>query len=406
MTAFRLPASAPARWLEAGRQWLGVAVLCLPLAACGASGPDENRHAQPPASGGQGEPQKASTGLEGAVAGLVQSLGSEDDEERQRAIDALAAMGPPVIDLVAVVLRDPSAEQRAGAVEVLSEIGGPPTVPPLLEALRDSSEDVRLMAVEALGEVRDPRAVQPLLELYGRDEDAQVRYECLTSLGLIGDPAAAPLLVRETRDDHPFVRVWAIDALCTMNDAQAAERALALLGDSDRGVRRRVLRACRRALDNAEGHRALLAIALHDEDVDLAVFARFDLRSYLEGPGGAQLAEEIRAPAVSALQAGSADMLRAALLLGELRDGRATTRLIEALHDPNHVIRDHATLLLGRIGDPRAVPGLIETLNDPLPMIRATAHNSLAWIAADGDPRAQEAVKAYTGPKFSRPVPR
>jgi HEAT repeat protein len=355
--------------------------------------------------GSAAEPQKPS-GLEGAVAGLVQSLGSEDDDERQRAIDALAAMGPPVVDLVAVVLRDPSAEQRAGAVEVLSEIGGPAAVPPLLEALRDSSEDVRLMAVEALGKTRDTRAVQPLVELYGRDENAQVRYECLTSLGLIGDRAAAPLLVRETRSDDVYARMWAIDALCVMNDAQAAERAQALLGDTDSRVRRQVLHACRRALDNRDGHQALLAVALHDEDVDLTALARFDLRRYLEGPGGAQLAEQIRAPAASALQSGNADALRGALLLGELHDARATTRLIEALHDPNPVIRDHAALLLGRIGDPRAVPGLIETLNDPLPMIRATAHNSLVWIAADGDPRAREAIKTYTGPKYSRPIPR
>jgi HEAT repeat protein len=262
------------------------------------------------------------------------------------------------------------------------------------------------MAVEALGKTRDTRAVQPLLELYGRDDNAQVRYECLTSLGLIGDRAAAPLLVRETRSDDVYARMWAIDALCAMNDAQAGERAQALLGDTDRRVRQHVLHACRRSFDNPDGHRALLALALHDEDVELTALARFDLRSYLEGPGGAQLAEEIRAPAASALQAGDTDALRGALLLGELHDKRATTRLIEALHDPNHVTRDHAALLLGRIGDPRAVPGLIETLNDPLPMIRATAHNSLAWIAADGDPRAQEAIKAYTGPKYSRPIPR
>jgi HEAT repeat protein len=378
-------------------------LLCAALAAaCGGAGREE--------SGKPAEPQPqagAESALKAAVDALVESLGSDDDEKRQEAIESLAAMGAPAIDLVAPALRDPSVERRSGAVEVLAEIGGPAAVPPLLEALGDASEDVRLLAVETLGQIRDPRAVQPLLALYGRDEDAQVRYECLTSLGLIGDPAAAPLLVREARSNDPYARVWAIDALCVMGDARAGELARTLLEDSDRGARRRVLRSCGRALDNPAGHKALLAIALHDEDIALAIFARLDLVKHLEGEAGTRLAEEVRAAALKALNAGGGDALRAAFLLGELRDARATSTLIAALDDPNHLVRDHAALLLGRIGDPRAVPALIKMLNDPLPMIRATAHHSLSWFAADGDARAQEAVQAYTGPKLSgRPVPR
>lgn len=393
--------------LELGRRCLGVTLLCAQLLACEADGPDESRKAQAPQGGNETVQQGSSTALESAVAGLIESLGADDDDKRQQAIDSLAAMGSPVIDLVAAALRDPSAERRTGAVEVLSEIGGTVTVPPLLEALQDASEDVRLMAVEALGEIRDPRAVQPLLELYGRDENKQVRYECLTSLGAIGDPAVAPLLARETQSDDPYVRVWAIDALCVMGDARARELALLSLKDSYRGVRRRVLRSCARVLDTPAGQEALLDVALHDEDVELAIWARQALIKQMQGPSGtSDRTEQVRAAAVKALNARGADALRAAFLLGELGDARATARLIAALDDPNPLVRDHAAHLLGRIADPRAVPPLIRALDDQVPMIRATAHSSLTWFAKDGDERARKAIESYTGPKLPQPLPR
>jgi HEAT repeat protein len=201
--------------------------------------------------------------------------------------------------------------------------------------------------------------------------------------------------------------VWAIDALCVMNHPRAPEIARTSLAASNQPVKRRVLKSCVPALNSAAGHRALLDVALHDEDLALAISARLNLVRYLQGQGGSEsLAAEIRTAAAEELNREGGDTLRAALLLGELRDPRATTRLIEALGDSNPYARDHAALVLGRIGDPRAVAPLIDVLDDKLPMVRATVHNSLAWFAADGNEQARAAVESYTGPKFSRPVPR
>jgi len=384
-----------------------VPLLCAALVACGGAGRDEEGSPGEPQAGAEVEKEPASDALGSAVAGLIRSLGADDDEKRQEAIDALVAMGTPVVDVVAAALTDEDADLRSGAVEVLGAIGGAETVPALLIALQDSSEDVRLPAVEALGKVRDRRAVQPLLDRYQQDEDAQVRLECLTSLGAIGDPQAGPLLEKEAGSEDPHVRVWAVDALCVMNHPRAPEIARASLAESDQPVKRRVLRSCVRALDTAAGHRALIETALHDEDLALAISARLNLVRYLQGEGGSEaLAAEIRTAAGEELERDGGDTLRAALLLGELRDPRASTRLIEALGDSNPYARDHAALLLGRIGDPRAVAPLIDLLDDKLPMVRATAHNSLAWFATDGNEQARAAVEAYSGPKFSRPVPR
>jgi len=327
-----------------------------------------------------------------AVANLLASAAKRDPAELDPLVDALAALGPAAIPhLVDAGLRDPNEDVRGAVVEALGKIGGEDAGPALLAALKDENSDIRQKAVEQLGELRVKSAAKPLLDQYQRDKDPQVRYECLTSLGLIGDPVAADLLLKETRSEDPYVRMWAADGLCEMGDQHASAVALALLHDPDRYVREQVLRSCVRALDTPEGHQALIAMALSD-DFQISVWVRRDLHSYVESGGGkTEVADTIRAAALRALQGDQA--VRGALLLGDLADPVATDRLIEALHDPDQWVRHHAAFLLGRIGEGRAVPPLIEALGDPVPLVSATARQALQEFAKRGDTRAAEAIK-------------
>jgi len=259
--------------------------------------------------------------------------------------------------------------------------------------------------VEGLGGLADRRAVQPLLEQFAKDDNAQVRYECLTSIGLIGDPSTVDFLVQGTSDTDQFVRLWAMDALCQMGDPHAQQRAIVLVHDPNAAVRDQVIHACGDAFNTPDGRRELIQLALNADDFPTTVWARRHLTGFVEkGPDGAQLAEQIRAAALPALKGPHA--VRAAMLLGDLGDRAATEPLIAALRDPDWLVRHHATFLLAKLRDRRAVPALITTLNDKVEIVAASAYNAIECFADDGDPRARAAVHNYKGKKFTQRLPR
>ena len=353
--------------------------------------------------GGEHSDQIASP-VDASVARLLHAV-ADDPNESEDAVGALAALGSPAIPGLTAGLRDPDEDVRLVAIQALGKIGGADVVEPLLTALNDPDENLRVEAVRTLGVIRSRRAVQPLLEQYAKDGSPQVRYECLTTLGLIGDPAAVDTFVKGTADGDPYTRMWSMDALCQMGDAHAPALAVPLLDDSNVYVRRQVLYSCGAAFDTPEGRNGLLHAALTNSDFECTVWARRHLMTYVEkDPDGAQLKEEMRAQSVQALHRNQPAL--AALVLGDLGDPAAIDALTRALHDPDAFVRHHAAYELGKIGDPRAVGALIKASQDPVPFVAATAFNSLQWFAAAGDQSAQQAVKDYKGQRFDHPLPK
>lgn len=344
------------------------------------------------------QPGAASDAVGSAVRRLLRSGADQDDHDA--AVDAIAAMGDAAVPHLSRALADPDEDVRVVAIEALGRLRSPSAVDGLLAALADPSPTVRLSAVEALGTTGDRRATQPLMTQFAKDDNPQVRYECLTSLGLIGDPAAVGFLVKGVSDSDPFVRLWAMDALCQMHSPNAPELALRLLQDPNPVVRSHTIQYCGDVFDTPDGHRALIALALDADEFPTTVWARRHLMTFVKRQGNdGQLAEQIRASATKALH--GPRRTRAAFLLGDLGDQAATVPLIEALHDPDVLVRHHAAYLLARVRDPRAVPPLILALADPSDLVAATAYNSLLWYADDGDPRARQAVSRYQGKRFS-----
>jgi len=351
------------------------------------------------------DPNSTDEALRAAVARIVQSTTADDDDSLDASAAALAALGDPAISHLSQGLRNPDEETRVVTVQLLARTRHPQTSEFLLAALHDESWTVRLSAVEALALRRDGRAVAPLLELYERETDAQVRYECLTTLGVIGDPAAADLLIRETRNADPYARMWAMDALCQMRHPQAPALAADLLADPNPYVPKQVVPSCGELLDTPRGHEALIALALFSRDYQNSVFARQRLVAFVKRRAGApELVEQIRRAGRKELNGGRATM--AALLLGDIADPSATSRLIEALSDPNHWIRHQAAYDLGVIGNRRAVPALISALGDQHDLVAATAYDSLQRFADAGDEHARAAVNSYSGKRFEKALPR
>src|SRR5262249_45766077 len=80
-----------------------------------------------------------------------------------------------------------------------------------------------------------------------------------------------------------------------------------------------------------------------------------------------------------------------ALSLGETRDPRGVTTLLDALNDPDTQTVIYAAWSLGSIGDGRAASGLIPLLDHPDPGLRKMAAYALG--AADG-PEATDPLRA------------
>jgi HEAT repeat protein len=345
----------------------------------------------------------ADEALSPTITRLTASLRNEDGRESAQA--ALVAIGEPAVPPLRTALSDPDPEVRLAAIETLEEIRTPTVVEPLLAAAQDQEGVVRLRAVEALGVVRDARAVQPLMARYPSDDDDQVRYEILTTLGKIGDPRAADFLIAETRSRDRYVRMWAMDALCTMRADRAPTLVRSLMEDPEPYVRRQVLRSCEMVFDTPPGHAALINIAATDADFDATVEARRQIRNAVQRAGtDAALREQIRTVGRIALT--GPQPAHAALLLADIGDSSGAPVLREALVDPNVFVRHHAAYALGHVGGPESVPALIAALGDPQPLVTATAYDSLSLFAERGDARAKTAVAGYRGKRFEGRLPR
>jgi len=87
----------------------------------------------------------------------------------------------------------------------------------LVSALSSPDRDTRQNAREALVTLGRP-AVGPLIPLLD-DRNDLVRWEAAKSLSEIGDPAAAPALVKTLEDEDPGVRWLAAEGLIKMRRA-------------------------------------------------------------------------------------------------------------------------------------------------------------------------------------------
>jgi HEAT repeat protein len=340
-----------------------------------------------------------------AVSKLLKSVaaaGEDSPDKTDAALAAIVALGEPAIPVLSAARSDPDENVRLVAVQALATFNTPNVVDPLLAALKDENAQVRTEAVRALGNLREQRAVQPLLEQSQQDDTASVRYDCLTSLGQIGDPVASPLLLTGTHDDDPYVRMWSMTALCDMHHEQAPELALTLVRDANVYVRRQVLVGCKQALDTPRGRQALIDLALAD-DFQTALMARQALANYRQkGSESEELTEHMRRAGRSSLH-NPAQAVNAALLLGDLRDPAAVDGLMGALHDANYFVRALAARQLGDIGERRAVPAVIKALSDPQDLVVAAGYIALQRFAEGGDAQAQEALESFRQKKLHQP---
>lgn len=98
-----------------------------------------------------------------AIRDLITPLSGKDGPARKRAREQLVEIGQPAVSSLLPLLLDKQTYVRWEAAKALSEIGDPGAAPALVKALEDNDPGIRWMAAEGL--IRAEQAgLPPLLE--------------------------------------------------------------------------------------------------------------------------------------------------------------------------------------------------------------------------------------------------
>jgi hypothetical protein len=219
------------------------------------------------------------TADEPRVERLVRLLGSENFDERERAVKELIDIGAPAMEAlrkaaastdaevamrakacipeiecnekVLILVRrltSPAAAERAQAVSDLAPFGprGYKAVPALVSALDDSDIEVRTRVINTLGGMGPgaapavPRLIRLLQDKKQRKED---RLSVAIALGRIGPTAqeAVPVLLQILESEDDYLQKGAVFALPTVGrgDKRVAPALIKALGQTDRLVQER-----------------------------------------------------------------------------------------------------------------------------------------------------------------------
>jgi HEAT repeat protein len=203
-----------------------------------------------------------------AVSLLIQALGDDDRDVRQRAVQALGiiqdskavkplveqilrmtfpdkkisrhtlkgsliAYGEKAIPLLLPWLSNSHDVIRQLVVEILAELPSKMALAPLIKRLDDPNPEVRAKAAYALGRVRYPLAVKPLVTLLS-DPFWYVRLHSAKSLGKIGSPRAVFGLCTCLHDSHWQVRMAAAHSLIAIGPLAIGALTTYLLYTRDR----------------------------------------------------------------------------------------------------------------------------------------------------------------------------
>lgn len=267
----------------------------------------------------------------------IADLSSPDRARRWRASEELRRLGAevaPAVRRIAQALQHRDPEVRAHAACLLGVLRRPAAraVLALVEALKDAQPDVRAAAAEALGDIENRRAV-PALVAALRDPERDVRDKAAWALSKFGPRArrAVPVLEVLLEDPDRFVR-------------RNAAQALAAIGCPAVPALIRALQAPERRV------RHMVAEALWDT-----------LR--IERTGWSKALLPVLTPALEDEQSGATVRALAVEVLADIRGRKALPRLLQALADPEEVVRRNAARALARLG-PAAVPVLMGTLRN------------------------------------------
>lgn len=143
---------------------------------------------------------------------LIEGLQNSDKDMRILSANTLGRIrAREVVPMLLEALNDANTNVVYNVVECIGDIGDPRAVPALMRLLTDHTDEwVHVATLEALGKIGDQRVVNLLLSLVSEE---LVVDPLITSLGVLGDSRAIPILVTYLKDKDRDVRELAVKAL-------------------------------------------------------------------------------------------------------------------------------------------------------------------------------------------------
>lgn len=298
-----------------------------------------------------------------AVEPLIAMLGDDDSEVRERVVSLLGILGDTrAVESLVVALSDNDGAVRRRSAIALDQIGWAPqndqqralhavalarweeamdlgtaAIEPLFLVICHGGWSARQHAVEALGVIGDVAAVEVLITALA-DSDRGVRRRAVKALVMIGSEAVNPL-IRALHHSDREVRRQVAEILGIGGDSRAVEPLVAALEDSDSGVRWQAADALGKM---GMGAVEPLVAALGESSSGVRWWAAAALE---------QIGTVAVDPLMKVLIAGKWEMRQqAAEVLGTIQDGRAVEPLVMALGDSNDGVRRRAAAALEKIG--------------------------------------------------------
>ncbi len=185
------------------------------------------------------------------IAPLIEKLKSNDESERENAVDTLVEKGGEAVPALREALKDRDKEVRRSAAYALEQIGAEAAsaVPELKEALKDRDKKVRRSAAYALEQIgAEAASAVPELKEALKDRDKEVRRSAANTLQEIGAEAASavPELREALKDDDKEVRrttAYTLELLGAEAASAVPDLRAAVHNDSDKEVRRSAIYA-------------------------------------------------------------------------------------------------------------------------------------------------------------------
>lgn len=325
------------------------------------------------------------------VPDLVEALKDEVPKVRTYAAEALGKLGDKKAKgPLREVLDDPYPMVRYAGAEALCRLIDPSGLPICVQALRDINAGWvrRARIAEAVGILDEVGAITSLVAVLEDTASAKVREEAARALGNMQSsktqtkavvPALCRMLDNEV-EDMPDCRIAAATALGKVGDKPGAIPCLAFtLDDPDNEVRNAVSEALA-VLIGKDKEVIPILIELLEPD-ETRPFAEGALDTFLNVKEDIPLLSKV----VGSGKRGA--RLYAIRRLAEIKESAAQFPLVEALEDPDSIVRAKAAHGLGELGfcSPAAVPALIEFVDDSAFIVSKSVILALGKL---GDDRA------------------
>jgi len=309
----------------------------------------------------------------------IPALAAALDTPEDTVSDTLVQFGPRVCDVVFAQVRNP--KKRSAALRILAKFHDPRAYAALVNDLHAEHEVDE--ACTSLGLLGDPRAVPVLLDRL-KKPTPEGRKEEIYTLGELRDPRAVPALLAFCTDDaSEEIVAAACSALGEIGDPRAIDQLTQLFGSPNSGKRH----AAASALMEIKDPRVVPVLARLLKNEEVGAGALYGLRKNGSEAARDVLLEQLR-------QGDAKRRADVAFYLWSMSDPRVIEALKAALQDPDQTVRRRVARAVIHLAPRDAAPLVLPVITDMLHQPEGFDADLAAEFAQLADPRMTEPLLA------------